>query len=154
MENRVGDKIPTQEQVETIRTKLEEVLADVSPFGRDLTGDQRQGTTKFRPGGERIVELVCDAAARRNVSLPGISVEGIKADLTLAQRTRPLIKDAQAVADRLGDTALEAESECWWATLALYTALVRLADTDPALKNELAPAVDFFAKGRRKPAAK
>jgi hypothetical protein len=50
---------------------------------------------------------------------------------------------------RLDDTHLEAQSECWWAATAFYTALGRTMDADAKLEAALRPIVDFFAVGRR-----
>ena len=72
------------------------------------------------------------------------------ADLTLAQRLRPIASAVDQLNQRLSDTLLEAQSECWWAATAFYTSLCRVAGADPALKAALKPIVDFFATGRRK----
>ena len=78
----------------------------------------------------------------------------MKADLLLAQRLRPLSVEveveAEALRQRLDDTVLEAQSECWWAATAFYTALSRMIYADPRLEAALGPIIEFFAVGRRK----
>ena len=59
----------------------------------------------------------------------------------------------EALSQRVADTILEAQSECWWAATEYYTALDGLSRTDPAIKTALQPVYDFFATGRRKPKA-
>lgn len=103
-------------------------------------------------GGEKIALLLAELATKHGVTLPKISVEEMKADLTLASRLSSLAADVHAYAQRLDDTSLEANSEAWWAATAFYTALARMAPADPALQSALAPAVEFFAVGRRKAA--
>ena len=110
---------------------------------------ERQRTTKMRAQGERIVEMVGDLATRNEVSLPRISVEDMKNDLTLAQRLAPLAQALESVSRTVEDTILQAQSECWWAATAFYTALSRLSDADAQLEGALKPAIEFFARRRR-----
>ncbi|HCF58029.1 MAG TPA: hypothetical protein DFS52_08560, partial [Myxococcales bacterium] len=113
---------------------------------------ERVHSTKFRQGGERIVELLERLAKQYSMTLPGLPVEGMINDLALAQQVRPLATQVGALATTLNDTVLQAESECWWVATAYYTALVRIADSDPKLAEALKPAVDFFSTGRRRKA--
>ena len=115
----------------------------------NLSADERKHTVKFRPGGEKIVALLAELAARHGVTLPSISVEGMTADLQLAGRLQPVADALAAAAQTVADTILEAQSECWWAATASLTALARMTSADPKLEAALRPAVDFFAVGRR-----
>ncbi len=89
-------------------------------------------------------------ASSPRLALPKISVDGMKRDLLLAQRLRPLATQATKLAQRLDDTILEAQSECWWAATAFYSALARISGADAALQKAMEPIVAFFAVGRRK----
>lgn len=150
MRDRVGSTNPTAEQLADLQSRVEALVRDSKSFAVSLDSEERQRTTKFRPGGDGIVELVSKLAQKHNVSLPGATPDGIVADFALAKKVRPLATEARAYANLLDDTALQAESECWWGTTALYTTLVRISSTDPQLADALRPAIDFFAHGRRK----
>jgi hypothetical protein len=72
----------------------------------------------------------------------------------LAQRLAPLAPLLESLAQRVSDTILQAQSECWWAAMAFYSALARLSSVDPELEVALKPAVEFFARrSRSEPAA-
>ena len=58
----------------------------------------------------------------------------------LAQRLRPVAAAAKALADRLSDTTMEAESEAWHAATSLYSQLTERARNNPSLAAELAEA--------------
>ena len=49
----------------------------------------------------------------------------------------------------VSDTILQAQSECWWAAMAFYSALTRLSNLDPELEDALKPAIEFFARRPR-----
>jgi hypothetical protein len=61
----------------------------------------------------------------------------------------PLSSAIQGLQRRVDDTVLEAQSECWWAATALYTALARASGAEPKLEAALEPIIDFFSVGRR-----
>ncbi len=152
MKDLVGKTNPPQQTVDDIKTRISGVMNDIQPFSVSLTTEERMRTTKFRPGGERIVELIARLAQQYSVTLPNMSTAGMNSDLALAQQLRPVADQARALADTLSDTVLEAESECWWVATAYYSALVRVAASDPKLADALKPAIDFFATGKRKKA--
>lgn len=149
MQNRVGHIIPSDQEIQQLVKDIESLGAKIQKFTLRLSAEQRQRTTKMRVSGERIVEMVGALATRHEVSLPRISVQDMKNDLTLAQRLAPLAQALEIVSRTIGDTILQAQSECWWATTAFYSALARLSDIDPQLEGELKPVVEFFAKRRR-----
>ena len=99
-----------------------------------LSAEEQAATVKMRIGGDPIVA----------------DIAKLTKDLTLAQRLRPLASAVEQLSQRLSDTVLEAQSECWWAATAYYTSLCRVADADPVLEAALRPIIDFFAVGRRK----
>ena len=123
MKNRVGDIIPSDQEVQHLVKDVQNLAAKIEKFTLTLSSEERQRTTKMRAQGERIVEIVGDLATRNEVSLPRISVEDMKNDLTLAQRLAPLAQALESVSQTVSDTILQAQSECWWAATAFYTAL-------------------------------
>jgi hypothetical protein len=122
------------------------------PFGVRLTLDERKRTLKFRPGGERIVELMVAIATRYGVKLPGVSVEGLAADHALSKGLEPVRDAAESVYQLLDDTVLEAQSESWFSTTAFYSALSRMVDAFPDIKGAIDEAAIFFARKRSRTA--
>lgn len=151
MENKVGDELPTEAEVEEAVKAVQKVLDKTSRYLISLTKEQRSAALKPRTGYAQVVPQIAGLAKRHGVALPGISIEGMQSDLTLVQRLEPLSTIADSLAQRVGDTQLQAASECWYAATALYTSLARVASSSPDLEREIAPVVDFFAVGRRKP---
>jgi hypothetical protein len=149
MQNRVGSVVPSDQDIQKLVKDLEGVGTNIQKFTLTLSTEERLRATKMRANGTPIVELVSDLARRHEVSLPRISVEDMRGDLTLAQRLVPLKQVLERLSKTVEDTILQAQSECWWATTAFYTSLNRLADVDPNLEHALKPAVEFFAKRRR-----
>jgi hypothetical protein len=149
MQNRLGSVIPSDEDIQTLVKDIESVGTKLEKFTLMLSAAERRHTTKMRASGERIVELVGDLAVRHELALPRISVVEMKDDLTLARRLAPLEQAIAHLSQTVADTILQAQSECWWAATAFYTALTRLSDADPELEAALKPAVEFFARRRR-----
>ncbi|HCF60568.1 MAG TPA: hypothetical protein DFS52_21540 [Myxococcales bacterium] len=150
MKDRVGSNNPSPETIEEVRGGIRTAAKKCEPFTQPLSTEERSQALKMRPNGEWIVELMATLATRYGVSLPGISVEGMRNDLALANQLQPVEAETAALAQTLSDTILTARSECWWAALAYYTTLVRIADSDPVLADALKPAIDYFATGKRK----
>ena len=149
MKNRVGNVMPSDQEIQRLLKDVQNLAARIEKFTVTLSAEERQRTTKMRAQGERIVEMVGDLATRNEVSLPRISVEDMKDDLTLAQRLAPLAQALEGVSQTVSDTILQAQSECWWAATAFYTALSRLSDADAQLEGALKPAIELFARRRR-----
>jgi hypothetical protein len=149
MKNRVGSVIPSAEEIQQLMKDIERFAARSERFTRMLSAEERQRTTKMRVRGERIVALVGTLAARHQIGLPRISVDDMTGNLVLAQRLAPLAPMLEALAQKVSDTILQAQSECWWAAMAFYSALKRLSDVDPELEEALRPAVDFLARRPR-----
>jgi hypothetical protein len=150
MQDRVGSNVLTAEQLKAVQGHLTALSELLGPVTVNLSGEERLRTTKMRVDGDWVVSRIADLAAARNMSLPGISIAGIRGDLALAQQLGSLATDTTAFQQRIDDTVLEARSECWWGTLAYYTALVRMAGTDPALADALKPVVEYFSRGKRR----
>lgn len=150
MENKVGDELPTEAEVEEAVKALQKVIDKTERYLVTLNKDQRTAALKPRTGYALVVPQIARLATRFGVTLPGISADDMLADLTLVQRLAPLSAAVEDLAQRIHDTQLQAASECWYAATALYTSLARVAPSAPGLERELAPVVDFFAVGRRK----
>jgi hypothetical protein len=144
MQDMVGDAIPSEKEIEQFVAQLRAIEAKLEKYTVLLTLEQRKGTTKMRSGGERVVGQVGALATEHGVALPGVSVEGMLADLTLAQRLAPLSDAIQSLQRRVDDTVLEAQSECWWAATALYTALARASGATAKLEAALNPSLKIF----------
>ena len=145
MMNRVGSVIPSAEEIQQLVKDLETVATKLEKFTLMLSSEERQRTTKMRARGERVVELVGNLAAHRKIALPRISVDDMTKDLVLAQRLAPLAPLLESLSQKVSDTILQAQSECWWAAMAFYSTLTRLSNVDPELEAALKPAVEFFA---------
>ncbi|WP_437478882.1 hypothetical protein WME75_31240 [Sorangium sp. So ce1014] len=150
MQNKVGNVVPSEKVIQGLVEQLSSIEGKVKAFTVELTGDERKATTKMRTGGEPIARLVGELADANGVALPKINVEGMKADLLLIERMKPLQAALDDLSQRIADTILQAQSEAWWAATAYYTTLSRMAAADAKLERSLKPAVDFFAIGRRK----
>ncbi len=146
MKNRVGSVIPSAEDIQQLVKDIETFAGKIEKFTLMLSTEERQRTTKMRARGERVVELVGTLAARHQIALPRISVTDMNADLALAQRLAPLAPLLETLSQKVSDTILQAQSECWWAAMAFYSALTRLSDVDPELENALKPAIEFLAR--------
>jgi hypothetical protein len=153
VQNKVGTIVPTAEEVTQLLADVQSLSERMANYTVTLTAQERGAAVKMRTGGENIVSEVATLAKNHSVSLPQITLEAMNADLTLAQRLRPLASALDQLSQRVSDTVLEAQSECWWSTTAYYTALCRIAGADPTLENALKPVVGFFAVGRRKKTA-
>lgn len=150
MQNKVGQTNPTTKQIQDIMNQLDQIDVTSEPFTTFLSTEERKAALKFRPGGEKIVALIAELAATYNTSLHGISIADMKADLQLSQDLAPMASKLEMLSQRVSGTVLEAQSECWYAATAYYTALARIASSDPKLQAALKPVVDFFATGRRR----
>jgi hypothetical protein len=149
MQNRVGSVIPSAEDIQQLVKDIDTFAAKIDKFTLMLSTEERRRTTKMRARGERVVELVGTLAVRHQVALPRISVSDMNADLVLAQRLAPLASRLDAVSQKVADTILQAQSECWWAAMAFYSALTRLSNVDAELEDALKPAIEFFARRPR-----
>ena len=153
MQDKVGSQVPTTDQIEQLVADVEAIAERIAAFTVTLAADERASTVKMRTGGEPIVADIAKLASDHGITLPQITVDGMLADLSLAQRIRPLANAVEQLNQRLSDTVLEAQSECWWAATALYTSLLRVSGGNPVLAAALKPIVEFFAVGKRKRAA-
>ena len=149
MQNRVGSLIPSAEDTQQLVKEFDTFVAKIDKYTLMLSAEQRKRTTKMRVQGERIVDLIGTLATRHQVALPRISVGDMNADLLLAQRLAPLAARLNAASQKVADTILQAQSECWWSAMAFYSALTRLSNVDAELEAALKPAIEFFARRAR-----
>ena len=153
MENRVGDKLPSEAELAKLERDVESLIERVGKFGVALTTEERQQAVKPRLGWEDVVRTLAGLVSEHDVSLPGIDKDAMLADLTLAQRVSPLAQKTEQLAQLVADTQYEARHEAWWAATAFYTALNRTSGSNASLTGKIKPLVEFFAIGRRKKAA-
>jgi hypothetical protein len=151
MENKVGAVIPSEREIAARRDETRAVIHGMERYTVELTVEQRKHLPKMRAHGEQMVPLIAQLARDYGIKVPGMDAEQMLADLTLAERVKPAQAEAAALAQRLDDTVLEAQGECWTAATALYSVLSSMAVRDGELANRLRPVTDFFATGRRKP---
>jgi hypothetical protein len=152
MQDRVGTNVPSDEQIAGWVAAINQLRHDMAPFCVGLTPEERKHTLKFRLGGESIVQSVAAAVKKHNVSLPGITPDGMLADLVLAQKLKPVHDAIEALYQFTDDTILEASSECWYAATAYYTALGRMISSFPDIKLTVGQIASFFGTRRRQQA--
>lgn len=152
MENKIGNVQLTEREREAVVKELAALDARVAKVADvHLDPQDRRSILKMRPGGEKQIPLIARLATERGVVIPTMSVDGMNADLEIAQSLRVLLSAADSLRQRIEDGVLEAEAECWSAATAFYSVLSSMAARDPQLANALRPATDFFATGRRRP---
>lgn len=150
MDNRVGAQVPDQAESQKLVKQVDGITQKVETYAVHLNPEERQRALKMPGGGEDVAALIVKLLRQHNVSLPGINPDDIEADLTLADRLRPLVPALETALRLVQDGILEAEAEAWYATTAGYTALVRLSGADAKLASELKPAMEFFGVGRKR----
>ena len=146
MKNLVGSVIPSEAQIKDWQDRFQKLADEIEPYTIKLSADDARHLLRFRPGGETIVALVADLATKYGIALPDMPVEGMQADLTLAQRLAPVASSVGLIADRLNDTLGQARSETWQAATGNYSVLVRVSAANPSLEKEMEPARAFFAR--------
>ena len=151
MDNKVGSNIPTPDEINQAIAALNTARTILQPYLITLSSEERRRLTRFRPGGDMVIEKVGSLASERNISLPGASVANMHNDLELARRLSPVTSVLEDLRLMVSDTTSEAQAECWWAATALYSTLARTQGADRPLEAALKPVVGFFATGPRKP---
>ncbi len=150
MEDRVGQNNPTSKDVQALIDELRALRKKTEKYTVSLTTDDRRSMGRLRPGAEAIVAALGTLAAKQELKLPKISLQGMKDDLDLQAILTPLLAELQSLTQRIEDTVVEAQTECWWAATAYYTALNRMSAADAELADALKPATEFFATGKRR----
>jgi hypothetical protein len=150
MENRVGNVIPTKEQVSEFTTKLRDVLAFIKTFGVVLSDDERTSRSHPRKNSDTHVETVLKLAGEYGLSLPNAPIQGVRDDFDLVSRIEPMLPQLPLLQQTLKDTIAQAEHEYWEGFLAYYGALVSMSSRIPELAIALKEVIDFMSIGKRK----
>jgi hypothetical protein len=153
MDNKVGDKLLTPEKRAELLKQLKGIVEELKPYGITLITDDRKRTLRPRKGAEPHMQRVHDLAKKHGLSLKGIALDGMAADLDLTKQFQPFEDEFRIGLQLAEDTGTQASSEAWEAFLAYYGVLSSMADRSPDLAAELQTVVDFMATGPRKKAA-
>ena len=151
MENRVGDNLPTEQQLAAWKATLDTLFAEMKPFLIKLSKDEKRHLAQFRPGGEQIVALIANLSEKYGINLVDMPVAGMRSDLQLSQVLTPVVGQMSLMAAWGDDTRAAATSEAWQATTGNYSVLSRVAESNPSLAEELKPAKQFFARRKKGP---
>jgi hypothetical protein len=150
MENRVGDVVPSEADIEKLLKDIAGFRSRLEKYGDLLSPEARQSTLKPPEGSEATSKLIAKLLTAHKVSLPGIDPADIEADRLLAERLAPVATELGSLQRLVQDTILQANHERWSATTAGYTSLVRTMDANPELREALKPALDAFGVGRKR----
>jgi hypothetical protein len=153
MDNKVGDHVPAQPQVKSFVSAVQAIRDDVEKFTIKLSPAEKRHLAALPPGGEAVVQHVGVLAEKYGLALSDMPVDGMRDDLTLAQRLAPLVSEVALLLEILEDTVAQARSEAWQAATGNYSVLARVSAANPALAKELAPAREFFVRRRSRKAA-
>jgi hypothetical protein len=144
VQNRVGQVIPSEAEIQKLLGMIRTVEKELSKVTLELMPDERQRTLKPRKGGADAAETLAQVAEDKNASTPGVSIEAMRRDFTLARRLRLVAEALAKVGRRVDDTILVAEGEGWHAATAIYANLQRADDAE--IQNAIQPVVELFAK--------
>ena len=152
MENRVGDNLPTEREIEELKGEIAVVLRKAHKFGIVLDPDERIRLVRARKGADHVIERVHELAVKYNLDLPGIPLQGMQDDLALVRMLRPVHSALSDVLTVIDDTEGQAESESWDAFLAYYATLSGMATRIPILAAELKDVQTFMRTWRARKA--
>jgi hypothetical protein len=150
MQNRVGDTIPSAEQLLEYLQAVKKVSEWLRTFGLSVSSDERRALLHARRNAEPMVQRVHDLAIQYGVSLPQASLQGMQSDLRLRGALHPITAELEIARTLAEDTMGVAESEMWEAFLLYYGILSTMAARIPDLENELRPVREFMAHGKRR----
>ena len=151
MDNRVGDNVPTQAELDALVAQLQDAKDKLAKFAITLMAEERKSRLKPLRGAEAQMRKVVDLCTRYKVSMPAAPVGGMLNDLNLMVQLEPVLAALQPAAQMAEDTQNQAFSEAWQAHLLNYAALSLAAEHDAALAKELQPVIEFMRLyGRRK----
>lgn len=152
MDNRVGDDIPTPQQLAELLKKLNDVISELHKFCVVLSKDERRSLLRGRKDSEPMVQKIYDICKKHNVTVPGIPLEGMLNDMRLVQAARPFEAAFELGARMADDTGAQADTEMWQAFLTHYGVLQTMSARNPEIAEELKPVVEFMRARRRAPA--
>jgi len=150
MENRVGDNVPSADEMAALLQDMRSVVERIKKFGIILDSAERQRILHWRRGAEPHIQTVHDLAEKHGVKLPKIPLTGMLNDVALAKQMHPFVETMRAGLTLAEDTAGQAESEAWEAFLAYYGVLSGMASRDADIAAELSSVTEFMANGSRK----
>ena len=150
MDNRVGDKLPSEKEVATILADIASIKTRLAKWGVHLSAEERLGATKLRAGAEELAPKLVSIAQSNKVEIRNVPLAGMTDDLALAKAMQPIELAIDELRQIAADTRLEASSEAAQAFYAYYSRLAKMAEMDPELETQMAPLVAVMATGRRK----
>ena len=153
MENKVGDKVPSQKQLDTIYSEIEKGINALGEFCITLQEYERRATNKPIKGAEPLVEKAYQLANDYEISVKHVPLDGMLNDLRLAQEMPRFQSLLARGAQLIADTTLQAKSEMWTAYLSYYNALRRTGEHLPALAAEMKGLQDAMKAARKRPKA-
>lgn len=148
MENRVGDSAPTPQKAADLLKKLNDIITELQKTGIILSVEERRSRLRARKDSEPHVQRVYDICKKHHVAIPHIPLDGMLADLHLADTLRPFGPAFTLGNQLIEDTTAQAETEMWQAFLQHYGVLQTLAEHNPEIAAELKPVVDFMRRKR------
>jgi hypothetical protein len=150
IDNKVGHDLPSSDDVKKLIQSLETILATIKTFGIVLDQEERKRLLHARKNADPHVQRVHDLAAKYNVAIPDIPLEGMQDDATLHRTLAPITNLARTIFVMSEDTEGQAESEMWQAFLAYYGVLSSMASRNAELAVELEPVKTWMATTTRR----
>jgi hypothetical protein len=149
IENRVGDNVPAQEQIDQVVEQIKAHLEFFKTFCVYLSEAERGSRLTPRTGSDGHFNAVLDLSVQHGQSVPGVPLEGVRRDYQLYQRLAPLAAVIEPLSRLIVDTYRQAGHEYWKGFLAYYGALANAAKYSPEVAQSLKDVVDFMATGPR-----
>lgn len=150
MENRVGDERASSKELAKLMAEVASVHKRLRAFGIDLQPAERRAALRMWDGTSDALALVVRLAKQNGVAIKNFPLDAMADDLAVASDASKLEDALSAALQTAADTRLQAESEAMQGFFAYYNRLAQMSETDAALANELKPATDFMATGRRR----
>lgn len=152
----VGDVVPTEEELRANETEGRAIIERMGRWSHALPDDQRNGFLRPRLGAEGAIETVLALAREKGLSIEGMPLDGMEADLRVGkagERMEKLFAQAQQLA---ADARISGYGEAWQAFLAYYGTLSTMATRDGSIATRLKPVREFMAgtKRTKKPESK
>jgi hypothetical protein len=149
MENKVGDNVPSQKQLDDMLKQLASLVDQIKEFCVTLQKEERAATAKPHKGTESLATQTYNLAKRYGITVKNVPLEGMMNDLRLASQIQPFDTLFNLGAQLAADTTLQAKSEYYTAFLSYYGALSAAAEHDAALAAEMEPIQKAMAALRR-----
>lgn len=118
-----------------------------------LSTDQKLELAKPRGGFEAQVEPLAEVAKEVKTPLPGTSIDVVREQLAKATAIHSLRNAVKKVFTRVDDTIHRKRALAWRVFASYYGALNAMAQTNPALAEDLEPLKEVFEHGPVKPKA-